>query len=439
MSEQDELSIIYEAEERPFFEDIGELKWTEKRRTKPCIFDKYLKGDFLGEGTFAKVFEVLDVHTLERRAVKVFDLNVIEKKIDIEESRKLISQEIKLLSSLDHRNVIKIVDVIRLTSESSSTVNTDEEDKIKPGQNKICMFMEYCVSNVEEIIESLTDHRIPKWQSLKYFRDLVEGLIYLHSRGVVHKDIKPQNMLVNIDDTIKITDLGVCHFVSPFETDICTNTYGTYAYQAPELLAEDSSFQGFKVDIWASGVVLYRMITGDLPFESNKLLDLIESIVNNNYRYNQIVAQDIFLDDLLSKILEKNPPKRISLEEIKTHPWFVQAVIQDTPPVKIPSHKLYVDDYRSMTITPYLHEMHFPLPPSENQVNVSESTLDDFNAERKIPILRSNRTLAHRRKKRKPKSKWCKVNRRFIGVMGLKTFSEQKLVKLKKRTHSFHC
>lgn len=437
MNDSEELKPICEATETPIYEEIGEIKWTEQRRTRPCIFERYLKGDFLGEGTFAKVFEVLDIRTLERRAVKVFDLNMIEKKVDIEESKKMIAQEIKLLSSLDHRNVIKIVDVIKFNSEQYSFVEASEDGKAKPGHKIICMFMEYCVSNVEQVIEGQADHRLPKWQALKYFRDLVEGVSYLHSRGVVHKDIKPQNMLVNIDDTIKITDLGVCHLAGPFETDICTNTYGTYAYQAPELLAEESSFQGFKVDIWACGVVLYRMVTGEMPFDSTKLLDLIESIVNNKYRYNPIVAQDIFLDNLLSRILEKHPPKRISLEEIQTHPWYIQALVQNTPPVKMPSHKMYVDDYRSMTITPYLHEMHFPLPPSHNQVNVTESTLEDFNVEKKIPILRSNRTLTAKRK-RKPQSRWCKVNRRFVGVMGLKTFSEQKFVKDKKRSRAGH-
>lgn len=117
--------------------------------------------------------------------------------------------------------------------------------------------MEYCVGGLQEMLDSVTTKKLPLFQAHKYFLQLIDGLEYLHGRGIIHKDIKPGNLLLTLDHTLKISDFGVAEALDTFSyTDICTLGQGSPAFQPPEIANGHESFSGFKVDIWSSGVTL---------------------------------------------------------------------------------------------------------------------------------------------------------------------------------------
>ena len=145
---------------------------------------------------------------------------------------------------------------------------------------------------------------------------------YLQTRRIVHRDIKPANLLLSTDGRLKISDFGIAEEMSFYEkTDSCQFIPGTPAFQAPELLSASpaATISGVKADIWAAGVTLYNMLTGGYPFEEtaihagNKTGLSIPSIV------------EPLAADLLSRLLEVDPARRIALAEIKRHPWVVSA------------------------------------------------------------------------------------------------------------------
>ena len=91
----------------------------------------------------------------------------------------------------------------------------------------------------------------------RYFCQLIDGLEYLHSQGIVHKDIKPGNLLLTTNGTLKISDLGVAEALNPFAVDdTCWTSQGSPAFQPPEIANGLDTFSGFKVDIWSAGVTL---------------------------------------------------------------------------------------------------------------------------------------------------------------------------------------
>lgn len=109
----------------------------------------------------------------------------------------------------------------------------------------------------QEILDHAPQKKLPLFQAHKYFQQLIDGLEYLHGRGVIHKDIKPGNLLLTLDHTLKISDFGVAEQLDSFASDdTCTTGQGSPAFQPPEIANGHESFSGFKVDIWSSGVTL---------------------------------------------------------------------------------------------------------------------------------------------------------------------------------------
>lgn len=107
------------------------------------------------------------------------------------------------------------------------------------------------------MLDNAPEKKIPLYQAHRYFRQLINGLEYLHGMRVIHKDIKPGNLLLTLDETLKISDFGVAEQLELFAPDdTCTTGQGSPAFQPPEIANGLESFSGTKVDIWSSGVTL---------------------------------------------------------------------------------------------------------------------------------------------------------------------------------------
>ncbi|KAM3938886.1 serine/threonine-protein kinase STK11 [Leptodactylus fuscus] len=309
----------------------------QPRRKRAKLVGKYLMGDLLGEGSYGKVKEMLDSDTLCRRAVKILKKKKLRR---IPNGEANVKKEIQLLRRLRHRNVIQLVDVLY------------NEEK-----QKMYMVMEYCVCGMQEMLDSVTDKRFPIFQAHGYFCQLVDGLEYLHSQGIVHKDIKPGNLLLTTDGTLKISDLGVAEALHPFaEGDTCRTSQGSPAFQPPEIANGLDTFSGFKVDIWSAGVTLYNITTGLYPFEGDNIYKLFENIGKGDYSIPEECGP--LLSDLLRGMLEYDPTKRFSIQQIRRHNWFRKKHPQMDPLVPIPPSSETKDRWRSLTVVPYLEDLH---------------------------------------------------------------------------------
>ncbi|KAJ0047405.1 hypothetical protein NL108_000487 [Boleophthalmus pectinirostris] len=210
-----------------------------------------------------------------------------------------------------------------------------------------------------KILKKKKLRRIPNGEAnvKKYFCQLIDGLEYLHSQGIVHKDIKPGNLLLTTDGTLKISDLGVAEALHPFaDDDTCRTSQGSPAFQPPEIANGLDTFSGFKVDIWSAGVTLYNITTSLYPFEGDNIYKLFENIGKGDYTIPEECGP--LLSDLLQGMLEYDPAKRFSIQNIRQHNWVRKKHPPSERPVPIPANAESRDPWRSMTVVPYLEDLH---------------------------------------------------------------------------------
>uniref|UniRef100_A0A1B6EF04 Serine/threonine-protein kinase STK11 n=1 Tax=Clastoptera arizonana TaxID=38151 RepID=A0A1B6EF04_9HEMI len=325
---------------------------TKKRKCK--MIGKYVMGDLLGEGSYAKVKEMLDSETLCRRAGKILKKKKLRRIPNGEEN---VRREIQLLKLLNHKNVISLVDVI-----------------YKEEKQKMYIIMEYCVGGLQDMLESIPSKKFPIWQAHGYFCQLMDGLEYLHSHGIIHKDIKPSNLLLALDGVLKISDLGVAEALDMYAVDdTCSTSQGSPAFQPPEIANGAVEFAGFKVDIWSSGVTLFNISTGKYPFEGDNIYRLFECIGRGHVEIPAEVEEN--LRGLLEGMLNKDPDLRFSLQQIRNHPWFMRKPQRTLEEVPIPP--LRGDEHHSMTVLPYLVNYHYGDDTTHSTEYISERQLNE--------------------------------------------------------------
>ena len=274
----------------------------------------YLYGRRIGQGAFGKVNLGLNVLTGRVVAIKSFKKTPIEK---FKHKMKKIQYETELMKRFNHKNITKILEVFN-----------DEEYML--------IIMEYI--NGGNLFSFVKKRRKLSEKMAKFlFRQIILGIQHIHSKNVVHRDIKLENILIDFDNNVKICDFGIGKVLEN-EDELLYDKCGTPMYMAPEIILanDDNGYKGFPVDIWSSGITLYIMLSGSLPFNiknknNNKEDMALNSIKdkNNIFLQNQIInvkpkeIENISIEakNLLKGLLNKNPSKRLTCSQILNHPW----------------------------------------------------------------------------------------------------------------------
>lgn len=214
----------------------------------------------------------------------------------------LIREEIAIMKKLDHDNLVSLIEVL--------------DD---PDEDSLYMVLEMCKKGV--VMKIGVDERADPYDDEScrcWFRDLILGIEYLHAQGVVHRDIKPDNLLLTEDDVLKIVDFGVSEIFEKQSEMLTAKSAGSPAFLPPELcVAKHGGISGKAADIWSMGVTLYCLRFGQIPFEKSGVLDLYESIKNDEVDLSSDKTCDETFRDLMCRLLEKDPSKRIKMPELR--------------------------------------------------------------------------------------------------------------------------
>ncbi|KAF2823906.1 Pkinase-domain-containing protein [Ophiobolus disseminans] len=230
-------------------------------------------------------------------------------------SFELIKEEIAIMKKLNHPNLVSLIEVL--------------DD---PEEDSLYMVMEMCKKGVvmqvglEERADPYTEE-----QSRCWFRDMILGLEYLHAQGIIHRDIKPDNCLITQDDVLKIVDFGVSEMFDKDDEMKTAKSAGSPAFMPPELcVPKHGHVSGRAADIWSMGCTLFCLLSGRIPFEKHGMIELYQAIRVDEPIFDESCSDE--LKTLLQRLLEKDPQKRITIDELREHPWVTRQGVDPLLP-----------------------------------------------------------------------------------------------------------
>lgn len=273
----------YSSEKNP---DIPEKIYdADRKRT-------FFRGRFLGKGGFARCHEVIDRDSQETLACKVVDKEIIKKP----HHREKMAQEIEIHRRLHHDNVVAFHGCF--------------EDK-----KFIYILLELCSNH--SLMEMHKRRKVLSEPEVRYFtRQIILGCIYLHSCKIVHRDLKLGNLLISESMEIKLADFGLATRLNEHQkrTTLC----GTPNYIAPEILNRDG--HGYEADVWSLGCIVYTLLLGRPPFETQSLKDTYDRIKSGEYNLPPRLPEAA--QEFIINCLKVNPKDRPTMMELLKFDFF---------------------------------------------------------------------------------------------------------------------
>ncbi|MQL92090.1 hypothetical protein Taro_024707 [Colocasia esculenta] len=257
------------------------------------ILSNYRLGKRLGIGSFGKVKLAEHVLTGHKVAIKILNRRKI-KEMEMEEK---VRREMKILKLFMHPHIIHLYEVVETHSD-------------------IYVVMEHVKSG--ELFDYIVEKgRLQEDEARRFFQQIISGVEYCHRNMVVHRDLKPENLLLDSKFNVKIVDFGLSNIMR--DGHFLKTSCGSPNYAAPEVIS-GKLYAGPEVDVWSCGVILYALLCGTLPFDDENIPNLFKKIKGGIYTLPSHLSAGA--RDLIPRMLVVDPMKRMTIPEIRQHPWF---------------------------------------------------------------------------------------------------------------------
>ncbi|CAP34150.1 Protein CBG16284 [Caenorhabditis briggsae] len=251
----------------------------------------YRLGKELGAGNFSKVKLGVHVLTKEKVAVKVMDKSKMDQK-----AQKLLKREIQSMEKMNHPNIIRLFECVDTLA-------------------RVHLVLEYA-SGGELYTFVHEKGKLTETDARPFFAQIVSAVAHMHSRNLVHRDIKAENVMFSNPTLVKLVDFGFSCTVDP---NMLLETFcGSPPYAAPELF-RDKSYSGDLVDVWALGVLMYFMLVGTTPFKGETVSQMKKQIMEGNYYLPEYISA--MAGELIKNMLEVDSEKRADVDWVKKSIW----------------------------------------------------------------------------------------------------------------------
>lgn len=248
----------------------------------------------IGSGTFGKVYLGEHIPTKSSIAIKVLDKTKITDRSDFER----VCRELKISQTILHPHLVQLYDMLET-------------------ENHIFLIMEFLAGG--ELYDYIVSkRRLTEPETFLYFIQIVSAIDYLHKLNIVHRDLKPENLLLDKEKKIiKLVDFGLGRF---YDMNAKVDTAcGSPCYAPPEMLSK-FKYDPIKADIWSLGIVLYAMLAGFLPFDDDNTDVLYQKIIEGKFNMPNWISSEA--QDILKRIINKDPEQRMTIQDIYEHDWF---------------------------------------------------------------------------------------------------------------------
>ena len=247
----------------------------------PSEIENYIFKGTIGEGSFSIVKLIQNKINNEYFACKIVPFN----KLHQFGMFSRFEQEIRIYQQLYHPGTISLIDILK-------------------DNFNFYIILEFCPHG--DLFQYIVDHnKISEREAKILFRYILKSLEYLHSIGIAHRDLKPENILIDKYGRLKLSDFGLSKFVN--KDNLTNSTCGTPCYVSPELLS-GKPFNPFKSDIWSCGIILFTMLTGELPWTKRNQTQLFNQIKKGEFIIPNYLSNEV--KDLLKGIICVNINKR---------------------------------------------------------------------------------------------------------------------------------
>ena len=257
----------------------------------------------IGKGSFSTVYKGYNRETLEIVAIKQIDIDSNNKKLV-----NRLNIEIEIMKKLNHKNIIKLIDVY---NDSDGCVY---------------IIMEYCSNN--NLTKFIKNRAMKEKHVLRIMKQIFAGLKYLISNNIAHRDLKPQNILLDENLNVKISDFGFAKIFK--ENNLTQSLCGSPLYMAPEIMKYKK--YTIKADLWSLGIILFELLVGNPPYIAKTHIELMKKIDCDPIIIPSYCNISLEVQDLIYNLLQKNADNRISWDELFEHPWISRHnLINNTP------------------------------------------------------------------------------------------------------------
>ncbi|KAK9137548.1 hypothetical protein Sjap_008142 [Stephania japonica] len=267
------------------------------------LLNKYHLGRLLGRGSFAKVYSARSLSDDSQVAIKIIDKSTMATTNSTMMEQQVL-REVAAMRRLRHPNIVQIHELMATKS-------------------KIYLVMDYAPGG--DLFSKLLKHRrFTEPLARLYFHQLVSTVHFCHLHGVSHRDIKPHNLLLDLHGNLKVSDFGLSALHSDNSDNHNDNhmlhrtSCGTPAYAAPEVFGR-KGYNGPKADAWSCGIILYVLLAGYVPFDDSNLALMFRKMRKKEFEFPPWISKAA--RRVISRLLEPNPDKRMSVEEVMGIVW----------------------------------------------------------------------------------------------------------------------